>query len=93
MRAMIGRSAITSLTNYGVTKSHPPTREACCHEQSQGKFIPNPNYLPRNLLFPNYPYINNLRHYPDLLGYNELVVIAEKFQGANSRIDIVMAGG
>lgn len=70
---------------YGVTKYEPPTREA---QRGQGKFIPNPDHLPKDPLFPEYTSINNLRYYPDLLD-GELVVITEKLHGTNSRIGIV----
>lgn len=72
----------------GVAKWQPPTREARRHEPGQGKFIPNPDHLPRDPSFPAYTSINNLRYYPDLLD-GELVVVTEKLHGTNSRIGIV----
>ncbi len=72
--------------HYGVTKWEPPTRE---QQRGQGKFIPNPNAVPRNPLFAEYTHIHNLRHYPDLFGSDELVVITEKLHGTNSRVGIV----
>lgn len=74
---------------YGVTKWQPPTREAHIHQPGQGKFIPNPDHLPGDPLFPDYTSINNLRHFPDLFGSDELVIVTEKLHGTNSRIGIV----
>lgn len=70
----------------GVTKWEPPTRES---QRGQGKFIPNYDAVPRNPLFAEYTHIHNLRHYPDLIGSDELVVVTEKLHGTNSRIGIV----
>ena len=70
----------------GASKYEPPTREA---QPGQGKFIPNPNAVPRNPLFPEYTGINNLRHYPDIFGADELVVVTEKLHGSNSRIGMI----
>lgn len=70
----------------GASKYEPPTREA---SPGQGKFIPNPNAVPRNPNFPEYYGINNLRHYPDIFGPDELVVVTEKLHGTNSRIGMV----
>jgi RNA ligase (TIGR02306 family) len=69
-----------------VSKYEPPTREA---QTGQGKFIGNPEPRPRNPNFPEYTGINNLRHYPDLFGPDELVVVTEKLHGTNSRIGMV----
>lgn len=74
---------------YAVTKYEPPTREEKRCEPGQGKFIPNPDHLPRNPLFAEYTAINNLRHFPDLLGRDELVVVTEKLHGTNSRIGMI----
>lgn len=73
--------------HYGAIKWTPPTREQA--QRGQGKFIPNPDHLPGNPLFPDYTHIVNLRHYPDLLGSDELVVVTEKLHGTNSRIGMV----
>jgi hypothetical protein len=40
-------------------------------------------------LFSEYTHIANLRHYPDLIGSDELVVVTEKLHGTNSRIGII----
>jgi RNA ligase (TIGR02306 family) len=71
----------------GITKYEPPTREAA--QRGQGKFIPNPFAVPRNPLFSEYTHIANLRHYPDLIASDELVVVTEKLHGTNSRIGII----
>jgi RNA ligase (TIGR02306 family) len=71
----------------GASKWEPPTREE--RNPGQGKFIPNPNAVPRNPNFPEYTGINNLRHYPDLFGSDELVVVTEKLHGTNSRIGMI----
>lgn len=71
----------------GASKYEPPTREE--RNPGNGKFIPNPNAVPRNPNFPEYTGINNLRHYPDLFGSDELVVVTEKLHGTNSRIGMV----
>jgi RNA ligase (TIGR02306 family) len=71
----------------GASKWEPPTREE--RNPGNGKFIPNPNAVPRNPNFPEYTGINNLRHYPDLFGPDELVVVTEKLHGTNSRIGMV----
>lgn len=71
----------------GISKYAPPTREEA--QRGQGKFIPNPYAVPRNPLFDEYTHIANLRHYPDLLGSDELVVVTEKLHGANSRIGMI----
>lgn len=71
----------------GASKYEPPTREEA--QRGQGKFIPNPNAVPRNPNFPEYYGINNLRHYPDIFGSDELVVVTEKLHGTNSRIGMV----
>jgi RNA ligase (TIGR02306 family) len=70
----------------GISKWEPPTRE---QQRGQGKFIPNPFAVPRNPLFTEYTHIANLRHYPDLIGSDELVVVTEKLHGTNSRIGII----
>ncbi len=75
--------------HYGATKYEPPTREAHRNAPGQGKFIPNPDHLPRDPMFAEYTAINNLRHFPDLLGTGEPVVVTEKLHGTNSRIGMV----
>lgn len=72
--------------HYGAVKWEPPVRES---RGGGGKFIPNPHQVPRNPLFAEYTDIENLRHYPGLLGENEWVVITEKIHGTNSRIGMV----
>ena len=69
-----------------VSKYEPPTRE---QQRGQGKFIANPDQLASDPLFPDYTHIQNLRHFPDLLGPDEWVVVTEKLHGTNSRIGIV----
>ena len=69
-----------------VSKWEPPTRES---QRGQGKFIDNPDAVPRNPLFTEYTHIHNLRHYPEIFGEDELVVITEKLHGTNSRVGIV----
>ena len=71
---------------YEASKYDPPTREA---QRGQGKFIDNHCAVPRNPLFAEYTHIANLRHYPDLLASDELVVVTEKLHGTNSRIGII----
>jgi RNA ligase (TIGR02306 family) len=68
----------------GVTKYEPPQRP-----MHGGKSIDNPCGLPRDPLFPEYTHIQNLRHFPDLIGGDELVVVTEKLHGTNSRIGII----
>ncbi len=70
-----------------VSKYEPPTREAA--QRGQGKFIDNPDAVPRNPLFPEYTHIENLRHFPDIFADGELVVVTEKLHGTNSRIGMV----
>ncbi len=71
--------------HYDVTKWEPPVRE----QRSQGKFIANPDAVPRNPLFTEYTNIANLRHYPDIFAVDELVVVTEKLHGTNSRIGMI----
>lgn len=70
----------------GVTKWTPPTRES---QRSHGKHIANPDHLEDDSRFPAYTSIHNLRHFPGLIGSDELVVVTEKLHGANSRIGII----
>lgn len=72
---------------YEAIKWSPPTREDA--QRSQGKVYDFPNALPSDPLFPQYTHIDNLRHFPDLIGSNELVVVTEKLHGTNSRIGII----
>jgi RNA ligase (TIGR02306 family) len=72
--------------HFGAVKWEPPTRES---ERGQGKFIPNEHKVPRNPLFAEYTEIENMRHYPEMLGVDERVAITEKIHGTNSRIGMV----
>jgi len=70
---------------FGATKWEPPQRT----RSHYGKIIDNPCGLPKDPLFPEYTHIENLRHYPNLFGSDELVVVTEKLHGTNSRIGII----
>ncbi len=71
----------------GVTKWEPPTREA--KQRGQGKFIPNPDHLPRDSRFPEFTHVENLRNFPDLFDDDEIVIVTEKLHGTNSRVGII----
>ena len=73
---------------YGATKYEPPTREVR-QRGSNAFYIANPDHLPGNSLFPDFTHIANLRHFPDIFGSDELVVVTEKLHGTNSRVGIV----
>ena len=72
--------------HYGAVKWEPPVREP---RGGGGKFIPNPHQVPHHPLFAEYTEIENMRHYPEMLGEDEQVVITEKIHGTNSRIGMV----
>lgn len=68
---------------YGAIKWEPPVRDRGNHP------IPNEHQVQRNPLFPEYTDIENLRHYPAVLGEGEPVIITEKIHGTNSRIGMI----
>jgi len=69
--------------HYGAVKWEPPARES-----RGGNHAPR-HTAPKNPLFPEYTEIENMRHFPDLLGQGEIVVITEKIHGTNSRIGMI----
>lgn len=63
----------------GITKYEPPVTSQLAQEDT----------APDHGLFPPYTDMSNLRHYPDLMEGEE-VVITEKIHGTNSRVGIIL---
>jgi len=72
--------------HYGAVKWEPPCRD---NDPSNHWHQPHEHPTPRHPLFIHYTDIENLRHYPDILDENELVVVTEKIHGTNNRIGII----